>query len=197
MADPGITLNIYNKPPQLNEDEENNDNNDNNNNNINQTATDINQTTNLPTKSVVENGRIDATSAPRANYNINIADNTRNNNIAQPPPIPVNYQRNIQPIPMQQYPQQMIRPMVVTPVATPMVQPYNVQYPQYAQPVIIQQPNVNNQPRTVVIRKEKRESSSSSDCCAGFLGGCGACLAACCLLSLCAGGGRGYRRGRW
>ena len=63
MADPGITLNIYNKPPQLNEDEENNDNNDNNNNNINQTTSDINQTTNLPTKSVVENGRIDATSA--------------------------------------------------------------------------------------------------------------------------------------
>ena len=90
MAEPGITLNIYNKPPKFDDvDNNNNDNNnggnnvnDNNNNNdnineINQTAADINQTLNLPTRSKVENIRMDATSAPRANYEY---DNTRNNN---------------------------------------------------------------------------------------------------------------------
>ena len=207
MAEPGITLNIYNKPPKFDDvDNNNNDNNnggnnvnDNNNNNdnineINQTAADINQTLNLPTRSKVENIRMDATSAPRANYEY---DNTRNNNRVEPP---INYQRNIQPNPIQQYPQQMMtypqRPIYVTPVATPMVQPYNMQYPRYAQPIIIRQPNVNTQrPKTVIVKKQKRDNSG--DCCAGLLGGCCAALTACCLLSMCCGGGRGYRRGRW
>ena len=167
MAEPGITLNIYNKPPKFDDvDNNNNDNNnggnnvnDNNNNNdnineINQTAADINQTLNLPTRSKVENIRMDATSAPRTNYEY---DNTRNNNRVEPPN---NYQRNIQPNPIQQYPQQMMtypqRPIYVTPVATPMVQPYNMQYPRYAQPIIIQQPNVNTQrPKTVIVRKQR------------------------------------------
>ena len=97
MAEPGITLNIYNKPPKFDDVDNNNDNNnkdnDNNNNNddnineINQTAADINQTLNLPTRSKVENVRMDATSAPRANYEY---DNTRNNNRVEPP---INYQK--------------------------------------------------------------------------------------------------------
>ena len=191
MTDPGITLNIYNKPPEFEE---------NANNDINQAEEGVNTTLDLPTQSVVNNIRANASSAPQANKGFQTVENTRNNTVESSD----NYESNVQPIPIQQYPQPIIGypppqmgAIPVTPIQTPMVQPYNAQY---AQPVIVQQ-RVNNPqpPKTVIIRKKKEKNQSAGDCCSGFLAGCGAFLAACCLISLCAGGGgRRYgRRGRW
>ena len=191
MTDPGITLNIYNKPPEFEE---------NTNNDVNQAEEGVNTTLDLPTQSVVNNIRANASSAPQANQGFQPVENTRNNTVESSD----NYESNVQPIPIQQYPQPIIGypppqmgAIPVTPIQTPMVQPYNAQY---AQPVIVQQ-RVNNPqpPKTVIIRKKKEKNSSAGDCCTGFLAGCGAFLAACCLISLCSGGGgRRYgRRGRW
>ena len=191
MTDPGITLNIYNKPPEFEE---------NANNDINQAEEGVNTTLDLPTQSVVNNIRANASSAPQANQGFQPVENTRNNTVESSD----NYESNVQPIPIQQYPQPIIGypppqmgAIPVTPIQTPMVQPYNAQY---AQPVIVQQ-RVNNPPppKTVIIRKKKEKNQSAGDCCTGFLAGCGAFLAACCLISLCSGGGgRRYgRRGRW
>ena len=191
MTDPGITLNIYNKPPEFEE---------NTNNDINQAEEGVNTTLDLPTQSVVNNIRANASSAPEANKGFQTVENTRNNTLESSD----NYESNVQPIPIQQYPQPIIGypppqmgAIPVTPIQTPMVQPYNAQY---AQPVIVQQ-RVNNPPppKTVIIRKKKEKNQSAGDCCTGFLAGCGAFLAACCLISLCSGGGgRRYgRRGRW
>ena len=192
MTDPGITLNIYNKPPEFEE---------NTNNDINQAEEGVNTTLDLPTQSVVNNIRANASSAPQANQGFQPVENTRNNTVESSD----NYESNVQPIPIQQYPQPIIGypppqmgAIPVTPIQTPMVQPYNAQY---AQPVIVQQ-RVNNPPpppKTVIIRKKKEKNPSAGDCCNGFLAGCGAFLAACCLISLCSGGGgRRYgRRGRW
>ena len=167
----------------------------------------VQQTLDLPTKSVLDNMdnvRANASSAPKANYGVQPLNNTANNNTMESPG---NYQSSVQPIPTQQYPQPIMgypQPQMgaipVTPIQTPMVQPYNAQY---AQPVIVQ-PRVNNPPpKTIIVKKREKENPSSGDCCTGFLAGCGAFLAACCLLSLCSsGGGRRYgrrygRRGRW
>ena len=191
MTDPGITLNIYNKPPEFEE---------NTNNDINQAEEGVNTTLDLPTQSVVNNIRANASSAPQANQGFQPVENTRNNTVESSD----DYESNVQPIPIQQYPQPIIGypppqmgAIPVTPIQTPMVQPYNAQY---AQPVIVQQ-RVNNPPppKTVIIRKKKEKNQSAGDCCTGFLAGCGAFLAACCLISLCSGGGgRRYgRRGRW
>ena len=194
MTDPGITLNIYNKPPDLEE---------NTNKDINQEDEEgVQQTLDLPTKSVVDNVgsiRANASSAPKANYGVPPVNNTTNNNTVETSD---NYESSVQPIPTQQYPQPIMgypqpqmRAIPVTPIQTPMVQPYNAQY---AQPVIVQ-PRVNNPPpKAIIIKKRKKENPSPGDCCTGFLAGCGAFLAACCLLSLCtSGGGRYGRRGRW
>ena len=191
MTDPGITLNIYNKPPEFEE---------NTNNDVNQAEEGVNTTLDLPTQSVVNNIRANASSAPEANKGFQTVENTRNNTVESSD----NYESNVQPIPIQQYPQPIIGypppqmgAIPVTPIQTPMVQPYNAQY---AQPVIVQQ-RVNNPPppKTVIIKKKKEKNPSAGDCCTGFLAGCGAFLAACCLISLCSGGGgRRYgRRGRW
>ena len=197
MTDTGITLNIYNKPPQFE---------DNTIDNINQTETAINATNTLPTKSLLDNLRVDQTSAPRANYDAQITDNTRdntrNNNNDEESPNP-NYQNNERPIPIQQYPQQpamryqqpQINQIPINPVPQPVAQPYIMPYnEQYAQPVIVQQ-RTNYRPKTMVI-KEKRKDDGTKECCGGFLAGCCAVLTACCVLSMFSGGGRGYRR-RW
>ena len=197
MTDPGITLNIYNKPPKFEDNT-----NDNTNDNINQNETGLNLSSNLP-QSNLDNIRNNETSAPNANYGQQTMDNTRNNNFESS----VNYQSSVQPIPIQPYPQQKIigyqqipiaqvRPIAVTPITTPIVRPYN--NPQYGRPVIIQQKQNNQQPTTYIIKEEKKKKDDS--CCTGFMAGLGTFLAACCCL-LClsgAAGGRGRgRRGRW
>ena len=194
MTDEGITLNIYNKPPEFQ---------DNTSDNINQTEAGLNATNNLPTKSVLDQLQPNFTSAPGANFGLQTADNTRENNDESTE----NNQSSVQQAPMQQYPppilgyqQTPMNPVRMTPARPPIVQPYNPAYnqpynPQYAQPVVIRQ-NVNNQrPKTVVIQEQK-EDTTAKDCCTGFLATCGAICAVCCLLSLCSGGGHG-RRGRW
>ena len=210
MADPGITLNIYNKPPQI--DPNQNDNNDNNDN-INQNETRENLNEELPVNTI----RIDSTSAPRAN-DLQTMDNTRNemvdtieNNQSSIPP---NQQQQYQgrPMPIYAYqtpPIRPVQPMMVIPAQQQVYPQYNVPYNQYTpnspytpypqqvyipQQVPRQQIN-NTKPQTVVIKERKEKDDTAKDCCGGFLAGCCAVLAACCLLSLCAGGG-GRRRGR-
>ena len=159
MTDTGITLNIYNKPPQFE---------DNTIDNINQTKTAINATNTLPTKSLLDNLRVDQTSAPRANYDAQITDktrdNTRNNNNDEESPNP-NYQNNERPIPIQQYPQQpamryqqpQINQIPINPVLQPVAQPYIMPYnAQYAQPVIVQQ-RTNYRPKTMVIKEKRKD----------------------------------------
>ena len=196
MTDPGITLNIYNRPPQI---EEENDNNDNNN----QNETNENINNEIPP----DNLRIDATSAPRAN-NLQTMDNTRNemvdtikNNQSSLPPNP---EQQYQGRPMQIYayqnpPIRPVQPMMVVPAQQQVIPqynaPYNVQYtPSPYQPVIIQQPP-KNPPQRVIIQEKQKKDDTAKNCFGGFLAGCCAALTACCLLSLCASGGR--RRGRW
>ena len=196
MTDPGITLNIYNRPPQI---EEENDNNDNNNQN------DTNE--NINNEIPPDNLRIDATSAPRAN-NLQTMDNTRNemvdtikNNQSSLPPNP---EQQYQGRPMQIYayqnpPIRPVQPMMVVPAQQQVIPqynaPYNVQYtPSPYQPVIIQQPP-NKNPQAVIIQEKQKKDDTAKNCFGGFFAGCCAALTACCLLSLCASGGR--RRGRW
>ena len=196
MTDPGITLNIYNRPPQI---EEENDNNDNNNQN--ETKENINNE--IPP----DNLRIDATSAPRAN-NLQTMDNTRNemvdtikNNQSSLPPNP---EQQYQGRPMQIYayqnpPIRPVQPMMVVPAQQQVIPqynaPYNMQYtPSPYQPVIIQQPP-KNPPQRVIIQEKQKKDDTAKNCFGGFFAGCCAALTACCLLSLCASGGR--RRGRW
>ena len=198
MTDPGITLNIYNRPPQI---EEENDNNDNNN----QNETNENINNELPP----DNLRIDATSAPRAN-NLQTMDNTRNemvdtikNNQSSLPPNP---EQQYQGRPMQIYayqnpPIRPVQPMMVVPAQQQVIPqynaPYNMQYtPSPYQPVIIQQqPPNKNPPQKVIIQEKQKKDDTAKNCFGGFFAGCCAALTACCLLSLCASGGR--RRGRW
>ena len=188
MTDQGITLNIYDKPPQIG---------DNTNDNINDKGPELNLNTNrLPEypsnlDNVRDNTRSNINSAPRANYGRTTLegtgttessiDSTRNPN-------------NIQPIPIQQYPiiypNTPIRPMPVTPIV-----PQGQYNPQYGQPIIVQQRNVPQQRQVIIEERQKKQDKS--DCCAGFLGGLAACCAVCCLLLLCAGGsGGGRHRGR-
>ena len=196
MTDPGITLNIYNRPPQI---EEENDNNDNNNQN------DTNE--NINNEIPPDNLRIDATSAPRAN-NLQTMDNTRNemvdtikNNQSSLPPNP---EQQYQGRPMQIYayqnpPIRPVQPMMVVPAQQQVIPqynaPYNMQYtPSPYQPVIIQQPP-KKPPQRVIIQEKQKKDDTAKNCFGGFFAGCCAALTACCLLSLCASGGR--RRGRW
>ena len=196
MTDPGITLNIYNRPPQI---EEENDKNDNNN----QNETNENINNEIPP----DNLRIDATSAPRAN-NLQTMDNTRNemvdtikNNQSSLPPNP---EQQYQGRPMQIYayqnpPIRPVQPMMVVPAQQQVIPqynaPYNMQYtPSPYQPVIIQQPP-KKPPQRVIIQEKQKKDNTAKNCFGGFFAGCCAALTACCLLSLCASGGR--RRGRW
>ena len=196
MTDPGITLNIYNRPPQIEEENNNNDNN-------NQNETNENINNEIPP----DNLRIDATSAPRAN-NLQTMDNTRNemvdtikNNQSSLPPNP---EQQYQGRPMQIYayqnpPIRPVQPMMVVPAQQQVIPqynaPYNMQYtPSPYQPVIIQQPP-KNPPQRVIIQEKQKKDDTAKNCFGGFFAGCCAALTACCLLSLCASGGR--RRGRW
>ena len=196
MTDPGITLNIYNRPPQIEEENNNNDNN-------NQNETNENINNEIPP----DNLRIDATSAPRAN-NLQTMDNTRNemvdtikNNQSSLPPNP---EQQYQGRPMQIYayqnpPIRPVQPMMVVPAQQQVIPqynaPYNMQYtPSPYQPVILQQPPPKN-PQAVIIQEKQKKDDTAKNCFGGFFAGCCAALTACCLLSLCASGGR--RRGRW
>ena len=203
MADPGITLNIYNKPPQI--DANQNDNNDNNNQN--ETKENLNEE--LPE----DNIRIDSTSAPRAN-DLQTMDNTRNemvntieNNQSSIPP---NQQQQYQGRPMQIYanqrpPVRPVQPMMVVPVQQQVIPQYNVPYnpynpypPQVIIPQQVPRQQIKNtNPETVIIKEGENKDNTAKNCCGGFLAGCCAVLTACCLLALCAGGGGGRRRGRW
>ena len=193
MTDPGITLNIYNKPPQI----EGNPNDNNNPNETRSNLNDENQSNNYD-----ENIRMDSTSAPRANNGLQTIDNTRNESIettgynqSSLPPIPQQYQAP----PMYQRPP--VQPVLVTPVRPQIIQPYNIpQYPQYAynpysQPVIIQQqtPQQRQQVQTIYVNKKKKkdDDDTAKNCCGGLFAGCCATLAACCLLSLCLGAAGG------
>ena len=201
MADPGITLNIYNKPPQI--DANQSDNNDNNN----QNETKENLNNELPE----DNIRIDSTSAPRAN-DLQTMDNTRNESIGtienNQSSIPPNQQQQYQGRPMQMYAYQRppvgpVQPIMAVPAQQQIIPQYNVPYNQYnpyQQQVIIQQQDprqqINNtNPKTVIIEERKKKDDTAKNCCGGFLAGCCTVLTACCLLFLCAGGG-GRRRGR-
>ena len=105
-----------------------------------------------------------------------------------------------------QYPQPIYQQMAVNPtpagapVGAPIMVPYNMQY---GQPVVIQeiQPNnvprtVNNAPKTIIIKEEQvripRRHNKEEDCFTGCLAGCASCLAICCLMSLCCPGPHGH-----
>ena len=204
MADQGITLNIYDKPPEIN---------DNTNDNIKETQPGLNLNPNrLPeypsNLDNVRNNTRSSVSPPGVNYNSTTIQGTGTTESSIDSTGGPN---NVRPVPIQQYPivyQQQVRPIVYTPVY-PQGQ-YNPQYaqpvivqqrnnqqqnPQYAQPVIVQQRN--NQQPTYIINEKKVKKNNDDDCGAGFLAGLCACCAACCLLLLCCGGGGpGGRPGR-
>ena len=192
-----ITLNIYNQPPPNPADETSDD--------MNQTQPD--QIPDLNTEKPRIVNKI---------YNDNYRNNQPNNYNSDPRYNKRNQNYNIQnqaPIMavQPQYPQPIYQPMVVnpppagTPMASPMMVPYNMQY---GQPVVIQgkQPNngartVNNAPKTIIIREEERapRRNTEEDCCTGFLAGCAACCAVCCLMGLCCPGPHGphHHPRRW
>ena len=186
MADQGITLNIYDKPPEIN---------DNTNDNIKETQPGLNLNPNrLPeypsNLDNVRNNTRSSVSAPGVNYNSTTIQGTGTTESSIDSTGGPN---NVRPVPIQQYPivyQQQVRPIVYTPVY-----PQGQYNPQYAQPVIVQQRN--NQQPTYIINEKKVKKNNDDDCGAGFLAGLCACCAACCLLLLCCGGGGpGGRPGR-
>ena len=198
MTDQGITLNIYDKPPKLN---------DNTNDNINDKEPELNLNTNrLPEypnnlDNIRDNTRNELNSAPRPNYGRSTLEGTGTTGTTNSSIDSTTNPNNTQsPIPMQPYPIIYQQPPVIP---TPMVRP--VQYsPQYGQPVILQQRNIQpQQPKTVIIKEtQKGNKKQTEDCCAGFLAGIASCCAICCLLMLCSGGGGGRyhggrRGGRW
>ena len=195
MTDPGITLNIYNKPPQIGENQIDNDNN-------NQNETNLNLKNDLPNKS-----SIDPTPAPSPNY-LQSIDNTRNesmdtieNNQSSVPPVPVQYQGPQTPIYGQPRPMQPImvmpNPQPVQPVLQPIYRDQNNPYQQGQ--VIIMQENPNaleiNKAKAQHIWYDGSKKSDDTKKCCGFLAGCLTFLATCCLISWCIGGSG--RRGRW
>ena len=198
MADPGITLNIYNKPPEI-------EANPNDNNNPNETRANLNDEN--QSNDYDNNIRVDSTSAPRANNGLQTTDNNRNesldttgNNQSSLPPIPQQYRAP----PMYQRPP--VQPHLITPVRPQVIQPYNnPQYPRYtsnpySQPVIIQQqsPQDKQQVQTIYIdQTEKKDDDTAKNCCEGLLAGYCAILGTCCLLSICFGPPGRERRGRW
>ena len=206
-----VTLNIYNRPPQLADDSSN----------INET--DFNLNTDKPqiTHNFYDNSRIgnpqNYNSAPRVKYpkkknietSIDESSGSTVNNPNNPPvmPSPIRFPQFQQPI-YQQVPVQPVQPiqagqpMQYAPMTNPMVSPYNTPY---GQPVVVQQrvnknrnKPVNNAPQTIIIREREpqRKHTSGEDCCAGCLAGIGACLACCCLMGLCCPGPHGPHR-RW
>lgn len=206
-----ITLNIYNQPPPKSVDETGM--------NINQTEQDLNLNTDKPQMNPVfyDNVRNDQqnnyNSAPRESINnkrqniTNTADessdssevNPNNDQVRVPPVQNVQYQQPIQPA----YQQIYYRPNPAgTPVAAPIMVPYNMQY---GNPVVIQGNQVNNRnaginnaPKTIIIREqEKPRKSKGEDCCAGFLAACAACLTISCLMAMCCPHGHRGHRGRW
>jgi hypothetical protein len=205
-----VTLNIYNSPPQLA---------DTSNGNINETDYNLNTDKPQMNQKYYDNIRNDLpqnyNSAPRTQYpkknNVqssideSSSDSTENNPNNTPViPPPAQYPQFKQPI----YQQMPVQPVAVaTPMANPVVYPYNYNTP-YGQPIVIQQQRhnnnknrpVNNAPKTIIIREREpeRRRSSEEDCCAGCLAGFGACLACCCLMGLCCPGPHGpHRYGRW
>ena len=196
MTDPGITLNIYNKPSRF---EENQDDN------INQTETNLNVNNEF-----ADNLRTDSTPAPRAN-NLQTIDNTRNesvktidNNQSSLPPIPQQNQGPPTPMYVQGQP---VQPMMIIQnlptVMTTCKNSYN-QYNPYQQQVIViqqdpnqQQRNKANDDQTITVQ-DQTKNDDPKDCCKAFFAGCCLMLAACGLLCLCFGGERGRRgRQRW
>ena len=193
MTDPGITLNIYNKPPKIEGNQIDNNN---------QNETNLNLKNDIPDKSSIY-----PTPSPSPNY-LQSIDNTRNesvdtieNNQSSLPPVPPQYQRPQMQIYGQTRPVQPImvipNPQPVQPILRPIYRGPNNPY-QGQRPVIIMQQdprqlqgnNVNAQP---IIIKEKKKDNTDKACC-GFLAGCMTFLTTCCLISWCIGGGR---RGRW
>ena len=204
MEDNGmVTLNIYNKPPQL----------DDTGTNFNQTEQNLNLKTDRPqmNQTYYDNVRND----PNQNYNINSAQRTNkkiNQNIqnsiedesseSEPNKTPV-----IAAVPQYaQYPQRQQyfmpigQPMAVP---TPGMVPYNMPY---AQPIVSPKPQINNQsqpvnnaPKTIIIReKERPRDTMGEDCCKGCLAGMTSCLAICCLMGLCCPAGpHGHRHHGW
>ena len=208
-----VTLNIYNRPPQLADDSSGN---------INQT--DFNLNTDKPqiNQNYYDNIRNgipqNYNSAPRTKYlkknniesSIEESSSSTDNNHNNTPvmPAPVQYPQFQQPI-YQQVPLQPVQvgqPIQMAPMGNPMITPYNSPY---GQPIVVQQrvnknrnKPINNAPKTIIIREREpaRSHKSGEDCCAGFLAGFAACLACCCLMGLCCPGPHGHHgphRGRW
>ena len=178
MTDPGITLNIYNKPSRF---EENQDDN------INQTETNLNVNNEF-----ADNLRTDSTPAPRAN-NLQTFDNTRNesvetieNNQTSVPHIPQQYQGP----PMQIYGYQKSpgQPMMDIPTSPSVTEPYknlNNQYYPYPQQIIIiqQDPNqqkVHKKNVQTSITQDNNDNHEYKDPCGSFLKGLFMCVT-CCL----------------
>lgn len=207
-----VTLNIYNKPPQISSQTQVN--------NINQTGQNLN--TDRPQMYPKLNENIGNGSTQNQLTDPRISDNKRTQNmqgsIEEESETTDNNQNNasVMPAPpryiqiQQPYYQQIPQPIVV---GTPTGIPYNMGY---GQPVVMQNmqnnPNVqnyqnvqnrnrqnyqniqnnarnrpvNNAPRTIIIREQKKDHSTE-DCCEGCLAGAASFLACCCLMGLCCG----------
>ena len=194
-----VTLNIYNKPPQLDDTELN----------FNQTEQNLNLKTDRPQKNPTfyDNVRND----PNQNYNINSAPRT-NKNINQnmqssiedessqkepnKPPVMAAAPQYAQFPQRQQYLMPIGQPMVVQ---TPGMVPYNMPY---AQPIVSPKPQINNQtqpvnnaPKTIIIKqKERTRDTMGEDCCTACLAGMATCFAISCLLGFCFPARRRYHR---
>ena len=196
MNDPGITLNIYNKPSQF---EENQDDN------INQTETNLNLNNEF-----ADNLRTDSIPAPRAN-NLQTIDNTRNesvetieNNQTSLPHILQQYPGP--PMPINGYQKPPVQPMMDIPTSPSVTVPYknlyNQYYPYPQQIIIIQQdPNkqkVHKKNDQTSITQDNMDNHEYKDGCGPFLGGLFMCVTCClcCYSCSCLRGGGGERRGR-
>ena len=194
MTDSGITLNIYNKPTQI-------EGNQNDNNNQSETNLNIND------NYFADNLRIDSTSAPRAN-NLQTIDNTRNesvetieNNQSSLPHIPQQNQKP--PMPIYGYQTPPVKPIMDIPtspsVTAPYKNPYNQYYP-YPQQVIIIQQDPNQQQGhkendQTNITQDNRDNNNYMDLC-GYLAECCKEFVTCWCLCPCFRGGERERRGR-
>jgi hypothetical protein len=202
-----VTLNIYNRPPQIEDDT---------GTNIIETDQGLNLNTEKPRETFNDNVRnpppppqIDnANSVPRAtnkmtqNMQSSVGD-TSETIPSKIPIIPVAPQYN--QYPRQQYMVPVAQPVAVaTPGIAPRMNPGMAPYTlPYAQPAVAPRPQipqakktpVNNAPRTIII-KEKDRRSNGEDCCAACLAGAASFLAICCLMGLCCPRGPyGHRRG--
>ena len=190
-----VTLNIYNRPPQIEDDT---------GININETDQGLNLNTEKPRQTLYDNVRkplppqIDnVNSAPRAANTMtqNMQSSVEDTSESMPskiPVIPVAPQYN--QYPRQQYMVPVAQPVAVaTPGIAPRMNPGMAPYTlPYAQPAVAPRPQVpqvkntpvNNAPKTIIIR-EKEKSNTGEDCCAACLAGAGSVLAVCCLMGLC------------